>query len=109
MFFVASDLTEAQRETTRVLLCSVVQNCEAGEWERSGQRDRNPPTSSFGRHKEVKMELKGQSWLVRPALSETGQEFHEQNAQEAEQRKKEELHGRRKRRKDDKLQSHKKW
>ena len=70
----------------------------------------NLKTSSFDPHKEVKINLNWQSWLVLPELSEAGQQFHEQKAREAEQRKEEELQGRRrKRKKEDKLKFRDKW
>ena len=63
------------------------------------EREQNPEaddlsnlkTSSFDPHKEAKINLKGQSWLVLPELLEAGQQFHEQKAWEAEEQKEEEL------------------
>ena len=85
------------------------------EWtprERNREADdlSNLLTSSFDPHKEVKINLKGQSGLVLPELLAAGQQFHEQKVREAEQRKEEELHGRRrKRKKEDKLKFREKW
>ena len=59
----------------------------------------------------MNMDLKGQSWLVLPALLVAGQKFREQKAQEAKQLKEEELHGRRRRRRreEDKLKNRESW
>ena len=78
------------------------------EWTRENATKRptnlaNLLTSSFYPHKELKINLKGKAGLVLPELLEAGQQFHEQKAREAEQLKEEELHGRRKRKKEDKL------
>ena len=111
--------------TTRFPLCVVVMEL-AAQAERRGvrleaewtPRDRNQEaddlsnlrTNSFDPQREVKINLKGQSWLVLPALLEAGQQFHAQKAAEVQQRKLEELHGKRKKRKkDDKLKFREKW
>ena len=79
--------------TTRFPLCTVVMELAAQaemrgvrmevEWtprERNQEADdlSNLLTSSFDHHKEVKINLKGQSWLVLPELLAAGQQFHEQ-------------------------------
>ena len=39
-------------------------------------------TSGFDPDKEVKLDLRGQSWLVLPSVLEAGQKFYEQKALE---------------------------
>ena len=111
--------------TTRFPLCAIVMELAAqaemrgvrmeAEWtprERNQEADdlSNLLTSSFDPHKEVKINLKGQSWLVLPELLTAGQQFQEQKLREAALRKEEELHGkRRKRKKEDKLKFREKW
>ena len=112
--------------TTRFPLCTIVMALAAqaemrgvrmeAEWtprELNQEADdlSNFLTGRFDPHKEVKINLKGQSWLVLPELLAAGQQFHEQKAREAEQRKVEELHGRRRRkwRKEDRLKFREKW
>ena len=58
----------------------------------------------------MKINMNGRGWLVLPLLLEAGQSFHVQKLAEMEQRKLEERSGgRRKRRKEDKLQFRDKW
>ena len=71
-------------------------------WRQNGRRENETKKlmtcPSFDHQKEVKINLKGQSWPVLPELWEAGQQFHEQRAREAEQRKEEEVQGRRRKR-----------
>ena len=62
-------------------------------------------TSSFDPRNEIKLDLASTEWLVLPGLLSSGQCFHKQWAQEAQQRKAEEQWSSRKRRrrKEDKL------
>ena len=99
--------------TTRFPLYAIVMELAAraelrkvrmeGEWtprERNQEADdlSNLRASNFDPSKEVKMELEGQSWLVLPALLQSGQKFQEQKELEIRQRKeKERRRGRRKR------------
>ena len=58
----------------------------------------------------MKINLKGQSWLVLPQLMEVGEQFHAQKSREDAQRREGELHGRsRKRKEEDKLKFREKW
>ena len=80
----------------------------------NGRREnetKKPTTcSSFDPQKEVKINLKGQSWWpVLPELLEVGQQFHEQRAREAEQRKEEEVQEGGRERKENKLKFRDKW
>ena len=65
------------------------------EWtprERNQEADdlSNLLTNHFDPSKEVQIELEGQSWLVLPALLQSGHRFQEQKELEIEQREKEE-------------------
>ena len=63
-------------------------------------------TSNFGPSKEVKMELERQSWLVLPALLQSGQKFQKQKELEVEQRRRKEQGMKRK---EDKLKFQEMW
>ena len=111
--------------TTRFPLCAIVMELAAQAEQRNVRmeaewtpRDRNKEaddlsnllTNNFDPSKEVKMELERQSWLVLPALLQSGQKFQEQKELEVEQRKREEGgRKRRKRKKEDKLKFRDKW
>ena len=111
--------------TTLFPLCATVMELAAqaelrkvrveAEWtprERNQEADdlSNLRTSNFDPSKEVKMELEGQSWLVLPALLQSGQKFQAQEELEIKQRKEEERgRKRRKRKKEEKLKFREKW
>ena len=111
--------------TTRFPLCAILMELAAQAEQRKVRmeaewtpRDRNKEaddlsnllTNDFDPSKEVKMELERQSWLVLPALLQSGQKFQEQKELEVEQRKREEGgRKRRKRKKEDKLKFRDKW
>ena len=111
--------------TTRFPPCALVMELAAqveirkvrmeAEWtprERNQEADdlSNLLTNHFDPSKEVQIELEGQSWLVLPALLQSGHRFQEQKELEIEQREKEEQGRKRmKRKKEEKLKFRERW